>query len=121
MMILLFFLLKKMLRLCPLRSRVLPRFNHSFRRTLTHDPSKPFPPPQPTRPIDILDQKDDKSVMSPTLDAVAQDITHKNNTPFRQSHHFDTYKVLTQLEGQGFTRKQAEVIMKGIKFRLREW
>jgi hypothetical protein len=59
--------------------------------------------------------------MSPTLDAVAQDITHKNNTPFRQSHHFDTYKVLTQLEGQGFTRKQAEVIMKGIKFRLREW
>ncbi|KAG1403648.1 hypothetical protein G6F58_010329 [Rhizopus delemar] len=109
-----------MLRLCPLRSRVLPRFHHSFRRTLTHDPSKPFPPPQPTRPIDILDQKDDKSVMSPTLDAVAQDITHKNNTPFRQSHHFDTYKVLTQLEGQGFTRKQAEVIMKGIKFRLRE-
>ncbi|OAC98068.1 hypothetical protein MUCCIDRAFT_17243, partial [Mucor lusitanicus CBS 277.49] len=34
--------------------------------------------------------------------------------------HFDTYEVLTHLESQGFTRRQAEVIMKGMKFRLRE-
>ncbi|CEG78729.1 hypothetical protein RMATCC62417_13296 [Rhizopus microsporus] len=102
---------------------IIPRLTPSLKRTVTYEPSKPFPPPQPTRPVDMLDQKkDDKKIaMSPTLDAVAEDMSHKKNVSFRQSHHFDTYKLLTQLEGQGFSRKQAEVIMKGIKFRLREW
>ncbi|KAF7726941.1 hypothetical protein EC973_008237 [Apophysomyces ossiformis] len=35
-------------------------------------------------------------------------------------HHFDTYRLLLDLEHQGFTRPQAEVVMKGIKFKLRE-
>ncbi|KAG0166167.1 hypothetical protein DFQ28_007657 [Apophysomyces sp. BC1034] len=35
-------------------------------------------------------------------------------------HHFDTYRLLLDLEHQGFTRSQAEVVMKGIKFKLRE-
>lgn len=35
-------------------------------------------------------------------------------------HHFDTYRLLQSLEQQGFTRPQAEVVMKGIKFKLRE-
>ncbi|CEJ01910.1 hypothetical protein G6F70_007114 [Rhizopus microsporus] len=100
---------------------IIPRSTPSLKRTVTYEPSKPFPPPQPTRPVEMLDQKNDKKIaMSPTLDAVAEDMSHKKNVSFRQSHHFDTYKLLTQLESQGFSRKQAEVIMKGIKFRLRE-
>lgn len=91
------------------------------RRTVFGD--RPFPPPQPTRPIEHYNVKDDG--LSPTLDAVTEDpsLQRNNNDPFafRQSHHFDTYEILTHLESQGFTRKQAEVIMKGIKFRLREW
>ncbi|KAI9246853.1 hypothetical protein BY458DRAFT_560492 [Sporodiniella umbellata] len=107
-----------MFRLIQPRSNFLKRYiSHDTTRLFPHDTSKPFPPPQPTRPIDILEQKD-KSVMSSELDAIAKDIA-KSSSP-RQSHHFDTYKILTQLEGQGFTRNQAEVIMKGIKFRLRE-
>lgn len=96
-------------------------------RTVFNDSSRPFPPPQPTRPIDHFDPNNNshnKHVFSPALDAVVDDSTaqaNKDPFAFRQSHHFDTYKVLTDLESQGFTRKQAEVIMKGIKFRLREW
>ncbi|CAO3699041.1 unnamed protein product [Rhizopus stolonifer] len=112
-----------MLRL--IRPKLLPssslrrNISHDTTRCLPHDTSRPFPPPQPTRPIDILEQPKDKSVMSPALDAMAKDIPH--SSAFRQSHHFDTYKVHCQLENQGFSRMQAEVIMKGIKFRLREW
>ncbi|KAG2217394.1 hypothetical protein INT45_005884 [Circinella minor] len=39
---------------------------------------------------------------------------------FQSQHHFDTYKLLLALERQGFSRTQAEVVMKGIKFKLRE-
>ena len=39
---------------------------------------------------------------------------------FQPQHHFDTYKLLLALERQGFSRTQAEVVMKGIKFKLRE-
>ncbi|KAI8084253.1 uncharacterized protein B0P05DRAFT_534827 [Gilbertella persicaria] len=108
------------------RSRALLRCP-SLRRTAFSDSSRPFPPPQPTRPIDMLDEAKNKSTMntssiSPTLDAVAEDTMSRDKNPnsFRRSHHFDTYKLLTYLESQGFTRPQAEVIMKGIKFRLRE-
>lgn len=93
-----------------------------------HDASKPFPPPQPTRPIhDVHDNasnsdSNSSGTMSSTLDAVAEDtLSVKDPNSFKQSHHFDTYEVLTHLESQGFTRRQAEVIMKGMKFRLREW
>ncbi|KAI8991287.1 hypothetical protein BDF20DRAFT_812620 [Mycotypha africana] len=89
-----------------------------------HDASKPFPPPQPTRPIDILEKQKNPltSTTSNTSDATTSDANkQKNKTKqYRRSHHFDTYELLTQLEQQGFTRKQAEVLMKGIKFRLRE-
>ncbi|KAI9268967.1 hypothetical protein BDA99DRAFT_557745 [Phascolomyces articulosus] len=43
-----------------------------------------------------------------------------DDTPFQPQHHFDTYKLLLALESQGFSRTQAEVVMKGIKFKLRE-
>lgn len=111
-----------MLRLVRLNPHQKSIFNGPTKRTLFGD--RPFPPPQPTRPIDHLEENTKDDVLSPTFDAVTEDPTlKKNNDPFafRQSHHFDTYQVLTQLEAQGFTRKQAEVIMKGIKFRLREW
>lgn len=103
-----------------------------IRRSVFNDSSRPFPPPQPTRPIDHLDdsttgnnadQKEGAS-MSTTIDAVSQDPTlhHlKDPNTLIKSHHFDTYQLMKNLENQGFTRKQAEVIMKGIKFRLREW
>lgn len=104
----------RLVRFKPIRTSL---FNAAPRRTVFGD--RPFPPPQPTRPIEHYDD-----VLSPTFDAVTEDPSlQKPNDPFafRQSHHFDTYEILTHLESQGFTRKQAEVIMKGIKFRLREW
>ncbi|KAI8385702.1 hypothetical protein BD560DRAFT_363847 [Blakeslea trispora] len=62
--------------------------------------------------------------MSPTLDAVAGDTFSQPKEDIKQykrSHHFDTYDLLTHLVSEGgFSRRQAEVIMKGIKFRLRE-
>lgn len=117
-----------LVRLNPIKNSILNR-QAFLRRNAYSDTSRPFPPPQPTRPIDHLDdssttaEETTEKVMSTTFDAVADDPTLRRlydpNT-FRQSHHFDTYEVLTHLESQGFTRKQAEVIMKGIKFRLRE-
>lgn len=45
----------------------------------------------------------------------------KGSAPaFYRQHHFDTHKLVQSLEQQGFSRTQAEVIMKGIKFKLRE-
>jgi hypothetical protein len=96
------------------------------------DASRPFPPPNPTRPAEEAPSIDDAKpkevppskdfVMSSTLDAIAEHTIYQpKETELRRSHHFDTYNLLTQLENQGFTRTQAEVIMKGIKFRLREW
>jgi hypothetical protein len=35
-------------------------------------------------------------------------------------HHFDTYRIVQGLEAQGFTKEQAVVVMKGMKFKLRE-
>ncbi|GAA5809453.1 hypothetical protein MFLAVUS_002861 [Mucor flavus] len=112
--------MQRSIRLRPIRQLFLQR------RTVFNDSSRPFPPPQPTRPIDHLDDinsNNNKHVFSPALDAVVDDPTlqaNKDPFAFRQSHHFDTYQVLIDLQSQGFTRKQAEVIMKGIKFRLRE-
>jgi hypothetical protein len=115
--------INKLFRLRPLRSSILRQ--PALRRTEFNDASRPFPPPQPTRPIDMLDDANKKeSVMSPTMDAVVEDIllhSDKYSDISKRSHHFDTYDLLMHLENQGFTRRQAEVIMKGIKFRLREW
>ncbi|KAI7887266.1 uncharacterized protein EV154DRAFT_427214 [Mucor mucedo] len=35
-------------------------------------------------------------------------------------HHFDTYNIVQDLQTQGFSKEQAVVIMKGMKFKLRE-
>lgn len=120
----------RLARLNPIKNSILHRHQACSRRSVFSDSSRPFPPPQPTRPIDHLDDTTSsnadhkEATMSNTIDAVAGDPTiHKlkDPNPPRQSHHFDTYELLKHLESQGFTRKQAEVIMKGIKFRLREW
>lgn len=115
----------RLFRLKPFRASHLQQLP---RRNGIHDASKPFPPPQPTRPIHDVQENgssnDNSSsgTMSSTLDAVAEDtLSVKDPNSFKRSHHFDTYEVLTHLESQGFTRRQAEVIMKGMKFRLREW
>lgn len=101
------------------RSLLLKRYNH--------DASKPFPPPQPTRPIDHLNDSANNlnstdplkdSIMSSTLEAVADDTMSEKT--HRRSHHFDTYDLATHLENHGFSRGQSETIMKGIKFRLRQ-
>ncbi|KAI7898858.1 uncharacterized protein BX663DRAFT_523071 [Cokeromyces recurvatus] len=97
-----------------------------IKRNSYNDASKPFPPPQPTRPVDMInDMNNNANATSPTLDAIVEDSNKKEHsftadTSFRRSHHFDTYELLTFLENHGFKRKQAEVIMKGIKFRIRE-
>jgi hypothetical protein len=114
--------INKLFRLRPLKNSILRQ--PALRRTEFNDASRPFPPPQPTRPIDILDDPSKKESVSPTMDAVAEDTmlhSDKSSNISRRSHHFDTYDLLMHLESQGFTRRQAEVIMKGIKFRLREW
>lgn len=114
----------RLFRLKPFRQSYLQQLP---RRNGIHDASRPFPPPQPTRPIHELEgnssnDSNNGNIMSSTLDAVAEDtISYKDPNSFKRSHHFDTYEVLTHLESQGFTRRQAEVIMKGMKFRLREW
>lgn len=105
------------------------------------DSSRPFQPPHPTRPLPQGTEsqgtasqpsnavKDDATVFAPALEELA-----KTSKPFNLSsdrleppryddlfyrHHFDTFKLLRALEQQGFSRSQAEVIMKGIKFKLR--
>lgn len=35
-------------------------------------------------------------------------------------HHFNTYTIVQDLQAQGFSKEQAVVIMKGMKFKLRE-
>ncbi|CAO3632929.1 unnamed protein product [Cunninghamella blakesleeana] len=51
-----------------------------------------------------------------TPNSQVTDIIHT----FYRQHHFDTYRLLEALEKQGFSRSQAEVVMKGIKYKLRE-
>lgn len=107
------------------------------------DSSRPFPPSHPTRPTypenssqttasvsqgtDV--KQDDSTVFAPALEELTKTTkpfnlaTDKLEPPryddFFNRHHFDTFKLLRALEQQGFTRTQAEVIMKGIKFKLR--
>jgi hypothetical protein len=107
------------------------------------DSSRPFPPSHPTRPTlsenssqsttsvsqDTVANQDDSTVFAPALEELANTskpfnlASDKLEPPrfddYFNRHHFDTFKLLRALEQQGFTRTQAEVIMKGIKFKLR--
>jgi hypothetical protein len=104
------------------------------------DQSRPFPAPFPTRPI-LEDDKDPSNlaldtspILTDHIDTMASpllndtnpspldlDPVHDTSVPsLYRLHHFDTYRLLQSLEQQGFTRPQAEVVMKGIKFKLRE-
>ncbi|KAI7870814.1 hypothetical protein BDF14DRAFT_1720376 [Spinellus fusiger] len=95
-------------------------------RYISDDASRPFPSPFPTRPAPpppspptTTHQGTEPNVKSLVDIVDATPIYLSKADSFRQ-HHFDTYNLLTELERQGFTRSQAEVFMKGIKFRLRE-
>ncbi|KAG2179470.1 hypothetical protein INT44_006316 [Umbelopsis vinacea] len=105
------------------------------------DSSRPFPPSHPTRPtlpenssqttasVSPDGKQDESTVFAPALEELTKTskpfnlATEKLEPPryddFFNRHHFDTFKLLRALEQQGFTRTQAEVIMKGIKFKLR--
>ncbi|KAL0079740.1 hypothetical protein J3Q64DRAFT_1810725 [Phycomyces blakesleeanus] len=90
------------------------------RRSISDDASRPFPSPFPTRPAQHMEPTD-----SQTLADIVDASTPTKPDPtrpdaFLQQHHFDTYNLLQNLEQQGFSRAQAEVFMKGIKFKLRE-
>lgn len=112
------------------RSSILKRTILQQSKRNNHDASKPFPPPQPTRPIDMLNDASDSnindldplkdSVMSTALDSVTDETVSTKEKAYRRSHHFDTYDLAMHLENHGFTRGQSETIMKGIKFRLRQ-
>lgn len=107
--------------------------------------SRAFQPPHPTRPVQYnqneenqkpievqpaSDQHNEANVFAPALEELTKtsksfDLGSDKTEPLRYDdyfnrHHFDTYKLLRSLEHQGFTRGQAEVIMKGIKFKLRQ-
>ncbi|KAG2180045.1 hypothetical protein INT43_003832 [Umbelopsis isabellina] len=107
--------------------------------------SRAFQPPHPTRPVQYNQneegqqpievqpadgQHDEASVFAPALEELTKtsksfNLASDKIEPLRYDdyfnrHHFDTYKLLRSLEHQGFTRGQAEVIMKGIKFKLRQ-
>jgi hypothetical protein len=113
------------------------------------DQSQPFPSPYPHRPAlksagatscaDHNESKgsdrnssndtkmDNDGLLRDQSGALLNEHKHsglhqlKGSTPtFYRRHHFDTHKLVQSLEQQGFSRAQAEVIMKGIKFKLRE-
>lgn len=76
----------------------------------------------PTRsPYDILNNRSDG----------LQDVSEKQTSAFINNgkqaeneylphHHFNTHRIVEELEKKGFSKQQAVVIMKGMKFKLRE-
>lgn len=54
------------------------------------------------------------NIVKETANVTATSITEPSQ------HHFDTYKIVQDLQAQGFSKEQAVVIMKGMKFKLRE-
>ncbi|KAG1468454.1 hypothetical protein G6F56_003820 [Rhizopus delemar] len=54
-------------KLLPSSSSLRRNISHDTTRFLPHDTSRPFPPPQPTRPIDILEQSKDKSLLDKVI------------------------------------------------------
>jgi hypothetical protein len=56
---------------------------------------------------------------NPLEEIVTNNVKQEHNeTPLH--HHFNTYHIVQELERQGFSKQQAVVIMKGMKFKLRE-
>ncbi|CAO3621568.1 unnamed protein product [Mucor fragilis] len=47
-----------------------------------------------------------------------EEIIKESNTIIQ--HHFDTFRTVRELESQGFSKSQANVIMKGMKYKLGE-
>ncbi|RCI01442.1 hypothetical protein CU098_007653 [Rhizopus stolonifer] len=94
-------------KLLPSSSSLRRNISHDTTRFLPHDTSRPFPPPQPTRPIDILEQSKDKSVMSPALDAMAKDISH--NSAFRQTALSELRTEIQVLRKNDMQMLQAEL------------
>lgn len=109
----------------------------------TDDSSRPFPSPHPTRPIQnaLPSKRGTNEFQLPS--SLVEKTQHQEQTRDSSScdsssnlkctaetdvldqsssveHLFDTYKLLQVLERQGFTRTQAEIVMKGIKYRLRD-
>ncbi|ORZ03561.1 hypothetical protein BCR43DRAFT_467202 [Syncephalastrum racemosum] len=118
---------------------------HCFLRCHSSYSDLPFPSPHPTRPLQQDDDapklrpppsdktkeqkqenKTKKTVFDDLAEAATKSLKNTKNdlTSLRDQtdikHHFDTYDLLTKLSLQGFSRRQSEVVMKGIKFRLRE-
>lgn len=118
---------------------------HWLSRRYTSNGDLPFPSPHPTRPIPHDDDapklkpplpdraggqkpesKAGKTVFDDLAEAAKKPLrTHKTSLASLRDqtdikHHFDTYDLLTKLSMQGYSRRQAETVMKGIKFRLRE-
>lgn len=134
--------IRQPLRFCVQR-RALSVSRHSFS---ADDSSRPFPSPHPTRPIQNappskpqppsqdfqLPSSLAEIQQPPDTTSTAASGNGSNNSNFKVEaattssnptpveHLFDTYKLLQVLENQGFTRAQAEIVMKGIKFRLRD-
>lgn len=70
----------------------------------------------PTRsPYDFSDNK-----TLETIDNIVKETSNVNNVEELRHHHFDTFQIVKDLKSQGFTQEQAVVIMKGMKFKLRE-
>ncbi|ORX50853.1 hypothetical protein DM01DRAFT_1337453 [Hesseltinella vesiculosa] len=94
--------------------------------------SPPPPPPQPSHKPLATSHSDLESNATPADSqsfilapppAVYSEPTLPESDTYAfmiRKHHFDTYRLLRALENQGFSRQQAEVVMKGIKFKLRE-
>lgn len=50
-----------------------------------------------------------------------RNISNIKNLNFnRNQHHFNTYDIALDLEKQSLSKSQAAVLMKGMKFKLRE-
>ncbi|KAI8075227.1 hypothetical protein BC940DRAFT_287773 [Gongronella butleri] len=71
-------------------------------------------------PVASLAGDENEPRVIPLVSAQADLLKSDTSSQFIRKHHFDTYRLLQTLENQGFSRLQAEVVMKGIKFKLRE-
>jgi hypothetical protein len=55
-----------------------------------------------------------------TIDNIVKETSNNANVEELRQHHFNTFQIVQDLKNQGFTQEQAVVIMKGMKFKLRE-
>lgn len=85
-----------------------PRLLHRHIRTITKGSDYPTRPPY----VETMNTFDD--IVKETVNETTKTVT------MPPQHHFDTYTVVQDLRTQGFSKEQAVVIMKGVKFKLRE-